>query len=91
MGKQDIRERRMNSMKKFTSKLLIIAVFALVFVVMVQSANAMGLLPWGNRGGGNGGSGRTTGVPDPVTMLSLLGVGVVGVGGYLLIRKKKDK
>jgi LPXTG-motif cell wall-anchored protein len=30
-------------------------------------------------------------VPDPVTTMTLLGVGVAGVGGYWLIRKRKDK
>jgi LPXTG-motif cell wall-anchored protein len=32
-----------------------------------------------------------SGVPDPVSMLSLLGVGLAGVSGYLFIRKRKDE
>jgi hypothetical protein len=78
-------------MNKFTSKLLIFTVFALVFVVMAQSAHAMGLMPWRHNGDGeSGGRSSPVGVPEPYT-LSLLVVGVVGVGGYLLIRNKKDK
>lgn len=76
-------------MKCFTSKLLIFIVFFLALVTMAQSADAMGLNPW--RHEGSGGQGGTQGVPEPLTTLSLLGVGVIGAGTYLFIRKKKDK
>jgi LPXTG-motif cell wall-anchored protein len=75
-------------MKHFLSKFLVFTVFFLVFTAMVQSADAMGLNPWRHGGGGQGG---TQGVPEPLTTLSLLGIGVAGAGAYLFIRKKKDK
>jgi len=49
----------------------------------------MGLNPW--RHGGGGDQGRTQGVPEPLTTLTLLGIGVAGAGAYLFVRKKKDK
>ncbi len=76
-------------MKRFSFTFFIITAFFLVFAVMVQSADAMGLNPW--RHGDGGDQGRTQGVPEPLTTLSLLGIGVVGAGAYLFVRKKKDK
>ncbi len=71
-------------MKKCTSKLVILAVFVLLSFMMLQPLYAMGRRP-------QTGGGGVQGVPEPMTILSLLGVGIAGVGGYLLIRKKKDK
>jgi LPXTG-motif cell wall-anchored protein len=79
----------MGTMKKYTSKLIIFAVFVFVFMVIGQSAYAMGFRYTGGSSGN--GSSNTRSVPDPVTTLSFLGAGVAGVGAYLLIRKKKDK
>jgi len=76
-------------MKSYSSTFLIITAFFLVFTAMVQSADAMGLNPW--RHGGGGDQGRTQGVPEPLTTLTLLGIGVAGAGAYLFVRKKKDK
>jgi hypothetical protein len=71
-------------MKKYTSKLVILAVFVLLSIMMLQPVYAMGRRP-------HTGDGTVQGVPEPMTILSLLGVGIAGVGGYLLMRKKKDK
>ncbi len=76
-------------MKRFSFTFFIITAFFLVFAVMVQSADAMGLIPWRNGGGSN--QGRPQGVPEPLTTLSLLGIGIAGAGAYLFVRKKKDK
>jgi len=76
-------------MKSFSSTFLVITAVFLAFTVMAQSADAMGLIPWRNGGGSN--QGRPQGVPEPLTTLSLLGIGIAGAGAYLFVRKKKDK
>jgi hypothetical protein len=72
-------------MKKYTSKLIIFTVFMLLSIMMVLPVHAMGRRPHPTSGG------VAQGVPEPLTILSLLGIGVAGVGAYLVVRKKKDK
>ena len=71
-------------MKKFTSKLIIFTLFALLSMMMIQPVYAMGRRP-------NPGDGSVRSVPEPLSVMYLLGIGVAGVGVYLAIRKKKDK
>jgi LPXTG-motif cell wall-anchored protein len=79
-------EGRFLNMKKYTSKLLILAMFVLLIMVMGQPVYAMG-----GKQAVSGASGRVQGVPEPLTTLSLLGIGIAGVGAYFLARKKKNK
>ena len=71
----------------------------LLSIVFVLFLMGMPLLAYadnnGNRGGNGNhwgwGRGGGHGVPDPATTLSLLSIGVAGVGAYSIFRKGKRK
>ena len=73
-------------MRKYLAKWMMLGVFMLVLTVMVSSAYAGWLCDprYPDRGGG----GRVDPVPEPVT-LALVGAGIVGVGVYFYIKKKR--
>ncbi len=74
-------------MKGIIAKLVFFSILVVLFVALVQPVYALGRRPVGP-GGGNG---PVQGVPEPMTTLSLLAIGVAGASTYLFIRKNKDK
>lgn len=89
-------------MKKHAGSLVILIIFMFMISGALQSLYAMGRNPEkGNSdvnllddkgdNPGNTGSPVVHGVLDSASNLTCLGLGVAGIGGYLLMRKRKDK
>ena len=87
-------------MKKYAGSLAILIVFMFMISGALQPVFAMGWNPgkdqnkhvnqWDDRGD-NPGTPGVQSVPDSATTLACLGLGLAGIGGYLLMRNRKDK